>query len=317
LEHAFPGISFFRQGGDALANSKASFRAFAAAANVPIPDGTVCRTQQELGDAVTQILVVADGVMVKQSHNGAAAGCTVISRVLEPAARTAGSIWIDDLGELDDSIGNLWQWASASDRFPVIVETLRIGFKTIWFEFESKNSGVELRATGGLEYEDGKMVREHIPLNGSFDPHTLDAAEQAARRLAEVYHAIGYRGYLCADGLMNNHGEYEFTEMNARVGSSLPIHGGVWDHVVKRHGSIDRHITQHLSSPHWPNLSTTQLLGKLSTADLLYNHEARTGALLGIPPNHEIPGGSFLLILVTETDKGQGDLLARVAAAIN
>lgn len=317
LEHAFPGSSFFRQGGDALANSKASFRAFAAAAHVPIPDGTVCRTEGELGDAVAQILKVADGVMVKQSHNAAAAGCTVITRARESVPRTAGSIWINDLTELDDSIGNLWQWASASSRFPVIVEKLRIGFRTIWFEFESKDAGVELRVSGGLEYEGGKMVREHVPLGWAFDPRVLSAAEQDARRLAEVYHAIGYRGYLCADGLMNEQGEYEFTEMNARVGSSLPIHGGVWERVVKRGESVDRHLTQHLSPPHWPNFSTAQVLEKLRAAHLLYHPETRTGALLGIPPHREIAHGSFLLILVTEQESDQEALFAKVAAALH
>lgn len=316
LEHAFEGCAFFSQGGDAFANSKASFRALAAAAQVPIPKGTVCRAADELGDAISRLLEEVDGVMVKQAHNGAAAGCTVISRTLGTVPRTAGSIWIDDLSELEDSIPHLWHWASANDRFPVVVEELKIGFRTVWFEFESRDPGVILRSRGGLEYEKGKMVREHAPLMWDVDQDALDAAEEDALRLAEVYHAIGYRGHLSADGLVNDLGEYTFTEMNARIGGSLPIYGGIWERVVKQSNCVDRHIVQHLSPSYWTNLSTREVLERLEAANLLYDPVTRTGAALGIPPLHAIGQGSFQLILVTEDEEGQDDLFNRVAAVL-
>lgn len=76
LRHALPGAPFFQQGGDALVNSKATFRALAAACGTPIPRGTVCRSVEELGIAARTLLDDTAGVMVKQAHNGAAAGCT-------------------------------------------------------------------------------------------------------------------------------------------------------------------------------------------------------------------------------------------------
>ena len=317
LEHCFAGTSFFKQGGDALANSKASFRALAAASAIPIPQGTVCRTSLELGDAITELLKVVDGVMVKQSHNGAAAGCTVISSSLNSVPRPAGSIWTNDLSEVEDSIPNLWHWASANNRYPVIVEELKIGYQTIWFEFESKETGVILRAIGSLEYEKGKMLREHTPLKVTIDEEILERAQKDAYKLAKIYHAIGYRGILSADGLINDQGTYIFTEMNARIGGSLPIYGGIWERVVKQSHDIDRYIVQYLSPPDWPNLKTNLLLQKLDAAGVLYNSVTRIGVVLGIPPHSEINQGSFLIILITKTEKDQKELFDRVAKRLN
>jgi hypothetical protein len=316
LEPCFAGTSFFKQGGDALANSKASFRALAAASKIPIPQGTVCRTSLELGDAITELLKVVDGVMIKQSHNGAAAGCAVISSDLNNVPRPAGLIWTKDLSEVEDSIPDLWHWASANDRFPVIVEELKIGYQTIWFEFESKEAGVLPRANGSLEYEKGKLLREHTPLMATIDEDVLELAQKDAYKLAKIYHAIGYRGILSADGLINDQGTYVFTEMNARIGGSLPIYGGVWERVVKQSHEIDRYIVQYLSPADWPNLKTNLLLEKLDAAGLLYDPVTRTGAVLGIPPDREIAQGSFLIILITESEKEQKELFERVAKSL-
>jgi hypothetical protein len=317
LEHCFEGTSFFKQGGDALVNSKASFRALAAALSIPIPQGTVCRTSLELSDAIEELIKKMDGVMIKQSFNGAAAGCTVITSNSNSDLRPAGSIWTKNLSELADSIPNLWHWASVNDRFPVIVEELKIGYQTIWFEFESKDLGVKLSAIGSLEYEKGKLLREHTPLKDSIDEKFLNNIKNDATKLAQIYHTIGYRGILSADGLINNLGNYCFTEMNARIGGSLPIYGGVWERVVKQNDNLNRHIIQYLTPPDWPDLNTNTLIHKLNTDRLLYNPLTRTGALIGIPPKSEIGSGNFLIILVTESENEQKLLFDEIAKSLN
>ncbi len=83
--------------------SDALFRAFAAACDTPIPNGSVCRSRDELAVAIQALLDDAGGVMVKQAHNGAAAGCTVIRKEGDPAPRTAGSRWTQDLSGLEPS----------------------------------------------------------------------------------------------------------------------------------------------------------------------------------------------------------------------
>lgn len=316
IEQCFQGTSFFKQGGDALANSKATFRALAAASKIPIPKGTVCRSALELKDSINDLLKVTEGVMIKQSHNGAAAGCTVIFSKSNTDMPVAGHKWTNDLSELEDSIPNLWHWASANDKFPVIVEELKVGYTTIWFEFESNDTGINLRAIGSLEYEKGKLLREHTPLKIDIDEKFLNVFQKDATKLAEVYHSIGYRGILSADGLINHSGDYFFTEMNARIGGSLPIYGGVWERVVKQNDNIDRHIVQYLSPSDWPDLDTKTLIYKLQTDGLLYNPITRTGALLGIPPNSEIGKGSFLIILVTESEKEQKTLYKSISKCL-
>lgn len=310
IKQAMPGAQFFSQGGDALANSKATFRAFAAACGTPIPRGTVCRTEEELALAISALLEDVDGVIVKQAHNGAGAGCTVIRKDWKFAPRTAGSIWIDDLSELEGSIPRLWTWASAENRFPVVVEELKIGCRTVWFEFRADDSEVTFLAAGGLEYEGGKLVREHTPLLWEIPQESLHTGLEDAKKLSEVYHASGYRGYMSADGIVDSQGKVLFTEMNARIGGSLPIYGGIWDRVVKQSDEVDRHIVQYLTPAHWPNVGTGQVLKGLARAGAVYDAETRTGAMLGIPPHSEI--GNFLLCLVTRSGSEQRELFAKI-----
>lgn len=314
LEHAMPGAGFFYQGGDALINSKATFRAFAAASGTPMPRGTVCRTEEELGVAISALLEDAAGVMVKQAHNGAAAGCTVIRHDWDSAPRTAGSKWIDRVSELEDSLPQLWAWASVSGRFPVVVEELVTGCRTVYFEFLANDAGLALQAIGGLEYDGGKLVREHTPLTWELPLEGMRTGRTHARQLAEHYRAAGYRGYLSADGIIDEQGRILFTEMNARVGGSLPIYGGMWARVVRRSGVVDRYVVQHLTPPRWRNLGTAEVLEGLARAGVLYDGQSRTGAMLGIPPHPKIGDGNYLLCLVTHTGSKQHELLATLDA---
>jgi hypothetical protein len=314
IELAMPGAQFFSQGGDALVNSKATFRALAAASGTPIPRGTVCRTQEELNSAISALLKDTDGVMVKQAHNSAGAGCTVIRKDWTTAPRTAGSIWVNDLSELKGSIPYLWTWGSMDNRFPVIVEELKTCCQTVWFEFRADDSQVTFLAAGGLEYERGKLVREHTPLNWDIPPESLRTALEHARKLSELYHAIGYRGYMSADGILDSRGKVHFTEMNARVGGSLPIYGGIWERVVKSSDTVDRHVVQYLTPAHWPAMGTGEVIEGLRRTGALYDTETRTGAMLGIPPHTEISDGSYLLCLITRSGSEQHDLFAKIDA---
>jgi hypothetical protein len=314
IEPAMPGVRFFSQGGDALANSKATFRAFAAACGKPIPRGTVCRTEEELDMAISALLEDVDGVMVKQAHNGAAAGRTVIRKDWRVAPRTAGSIWVDDLSELKDSIPQLWKWSSVENRFPVVVEELKLGCRTVWFEFRADDSQVAFRAAGGLEYDGGKLVREHTPLTWDIPQESLCTGLENARKLSELYRASGYRGYMSADGTIDSRGRVLFTEMNARIGGSLLIYGEIWERVVKRSDVVDRHVVQHLTPTHWPNIETGDVLERLARAGTLYDTETRTGAMLGIPPHSEIGDDSYLLCLVTHSGPKHQDLFAKIDA---
>lgn len=69
----FPGAAFFVQGGGEIGNSKANFRALAAAAGVPVLPGRVCRSRAEAVEATGALLEHSPcgAVVVKQAHNGA------------------------------------------------------------------------------------------------------------------------------------------------------------------------------------------------------------------------------------------------------
>lgn len=312
LENVFAGAPFFKQGGDALANSKATFRAVAAGAGTPIPEGLVCRTIEEF-QASTQAQVASGrALMVKQSHNGAGAGnCIIVPFGTGPG--TAGASHtrhFASVADVDRISQELWAWASAQDRFPVVLEEFKSGYRTIYFEYIAEEGGVRFAAAGALEYDDGKLLREHTPLMWDIPERVLRQGIADGLKLAERYHAMGYRGYMSADAILGDDGDLLFTEMNARIGGSPHVYDGIWRRVVQRAPEVDRYIVQYLTPVYWRALSTIEVIEGLARVGAAYDARTRTGAMLGIPPHAEIGGSSYLLCLVTETAQEQPDLYA-------
>src|ERR1700744_1932747 len=252
LRHLVPGADFMAQNGGELANSKATFRALAAGAGVPMVPGAVCHSSYEAEHALQGLLGNTGAVLVKQAHNGAGAGNELV--IQDDSLRTdhAEAKFLHQLAPGPEGIraylNERWDWASQGRRYAVVIEEFRPDSRTVYIEFLADDTGVRLSGSGTIVFEKRRPVRESVPLRGVPGPARAEL-ECAALRLAAVYQAIGYRGYMSTDAVMDQSGRFFFTEMNARVTGSLHIYGPIAGRVADAARSPVRSVTQHSSSP--------------------------------------------------------------------
>ncbi|MFJ8621936.1 hypothetical protein ACIRD3_03730 [Kitasatospora sp. NPDC093550] len=313
-----PGAAFIDQGGGELANSKAEFRALAAAAGVPIAPGAVCRSGYEAEQEIPRLLAGTGAVLVKQAHNGAGAGNQLV--VLGHGHRTdhVGAKFLHHLepgpGAVAAYVAEQWAWASRDGRYPVVVEEFQPASRTVYAEFLAEDDGVRFTATGELDYRERRLVRESTPARG-LTAEVEGRLTAGAARLAEAYRSLGYRGYLSADAIVDDSGRLVFTELNARVTGSLHLYGPIGGRVVDTARHPRRSVTQHRTPAHWPALELDEFLEIAATAGLGYDPVERRGVLVSIPP---VPGvrGGFDYCVVHDGADEEEDLLRRLDGAV-
>ncbi len=318
LRHLVPGAAFIDQGGGELANSKAEFRAIAAAAGVPTAPGAVCRTSHEAAQEIPRLLAGTGAVLVKQAHNGAGAGNQLVVRDDDHRTDHVGAKLLHRLGPGPDAIAHYlaehWAWASRDDRYPVVVEEFQPASRTVYAEYLAEDTGVRPTATGELDYRERRLVRESTPARG-LPADVRQRLLAGAARLAEAYRALGYRGHLSADAVVDAAGRLVFTELNARVTGSLHLYGPIAGRVVDttRHPGLS--VTQHRTPAHWPALDLDDFLAAATAADCAYRPETRRGVLVSLP---SVPGvrGGFDFCVVHRDRAEEDDVLRRLDGAL-
>ena len=302
LSHAFPGAPFFGQQGDELANNKGSFRAFAAAAGIPINEGAVCRTKEH-AESVLRRLLDKGAAMVKQAHNHAGNGNELVI-LGDDAASHAGFNGIKRLQTPADArryFDERWEWASVHNRYPVVIERFQPASRAIYAEFRATNSGVSLSATGSLGYTNGKLVEETIPLR-DVSVDVLARLVHHGSRLAHIYQSFGYRGCLSADAVVDGDGNLVFTEMNARVGASLHLYERVGYQIVDVWRRPERSVVQYVTGKHWKIPSLTAFIDTSKELGLAYDSKTRKGVIVTMPMAGEAGRGGFLFCIAYENE---------------
>ncbi|MBF6333238.1 hypothetical protein [Nocardia transvalensis] len=285
LQKELPGYDFLSQGGGELVNSKANFRALAAAAGVPIAPGEVVRSVDEAVAAMTRLLADCDAVVVKQAHNGAGSGNQIVTRGDIETAH-AGTKHQYRLAASPDAIGEYWRqrwaWASANDRFPVVVEEFRQRCRTVFAEHAVEDEGIRFTEGGTLHYVNHWLSHQTVPLRGLSD----DARElllAGARQLANIYRAVGFRGYMSPDAVLDENGRVIFTEVNAQVSGSAHL----WDILAHRVVDVDSEPQRSVVEYHWPKhwrvASPSELLVVAKELGCQYNPRTRTGIIVSTP----------------------------------
>jgi hypothetical protein len=98
---AVPGHAFLSQGGGLLVNSKATFRAIAAGASVPLAVGTVCPDRCSAENAIVEMMADGEPIILKHEYFSSGKGNEILSprdgvrpigasRVVIAAGRPAG-----------------------------------------------------------------------------------------------------------------------------------------------------------------------------------------------------------------------------------
>ncbi|GAA4238073.1 hypothetical protein GCM10022254_52440 [Actinomadura meridiana] len=314
----FPGAAFFAQGGGEIGNNKSNFRALAAAADVPIMPGRVCRSRAEAIEATGALLAAApsQAIVVKQAHNGAGVGNELVlgpgQDGVEAGDRRVGHVGARHLYRLhpgSDAIAaywaQRWSWASNHDRWPVVIEEFADDADTVYSEHYAADTGTRPTEMGRLLYVGRRLSHQVVPLDG-VDDRVRTALLDGGTRLAEAYRAVGYRGYLSADALVLPGGQVVFTEVNAQVSGSLHIYRQIAHGIVGVSAEPRRQVVEFHVPPTWAVPDFTAFLTALRELGLAYEPATRTGVIVSMPALPLAPGAAAQFVFCIAYDPAEG-----------
>ena len=306
----FPGAAFFAQGGGELGNNKANFRALAAGAGVPIASGAVARSEREAVEAAAILLDGAGAIMVKQAHNGAGVGNQLLVRDASLASDHVGARHIHRLdGEGKEAVEAYWKerwdWASASGRFPVVIEEFVPDAASVYSEHYASDNGTRPTEMGTLLYVGRRLSHQIVPLRG-MDENVREQLLEGGARLAEVYRTLGYRGHLSADAVALPDGRVAFTEVNAQVSGSLHIYQVIAHRIVDTSATPERSVVEYHVPPTWAVPDFGAFLDATHELGCDYDPATRTGVIVSMPVIPLEPGRAqfvFCLAYATNADR--------------
>lgn len=276
LRSASPGWAFSAQGGNALVNSKAVFRAVAAGADVPIAPGRVVSRPGEIEAALTGILTSGQSVILKQEFQSGGMGNEVLS--VSGGVRLAGAprlVVLPEVAAVTEYVARRWAELTLGGRHRLVIERYLAGCDTVYAEYLVGEDGEELQGTGELLMEP-VVVGEIIPAQALTD-EAADTLVAAGRKLCGAFRAMGYRGYLSTDAVLTPAGEVVFTETNGRLSGSTHLHAVVRSRLVPEPYRGRRVL---LERGGWSVPSFTSAVERLDEAGLGFDPRTGTGVVL-------------------------------------
>ncbi|XYH97091.1 peptide ligase PGM1-related protein [Sorangium sp. So ce1128] len=275
-EGAVPGAAFASQSGGALANSKAVFRAVAAGAGVPVPEGSVVGDPLDAEDTIAEFLGRGVPVIVKKEYAQGCNGNELLSPVagVKPIGARRGLV-LEGRTAIKRYVTESWDWLTNGERHKVVVERYHPGSRAVFAEYVLTDQGVELAGQGELvaaPMPDGQV----LPAVG-LAPVALAQLVDATRRLCEAVHALGYRGTLGPDAIVTPDGEILFTEYNGRITGSTHIYATVGARVVGKEAMRRRILLERQG---WTAPSFQVAVDRLFESGLAYNPATEVGIVL-------------------------------------
>ncbi|WP_395293558.1 peptide ligase PGM1-related protein [Kitasatospora hibisci] len=274
-EDAVPGHAFAAQGGNALVNSKAVFRALAAGAGVPVSPGTVATSPEQVEAAVNGLLDRGHSVMVKVEYQAGGFGNEVLTRAEQVApAGAQRAVELADADAVASYVAERWQWLTGGRNQRVVVERYFADAVPLYAEFSVGDAGAVLSGCG-------EMVMDPVVVGEITPPVTPDAGVRAelveqAARLCESLRVLGYRGTVSADAFLTPKGELYFSETNGRLTGSTHLHDALFARLVGAGHRADRVILE-LAGLHVP--SFPEAVAAVERAGLAFDPRTRTGVV--------------------------------------
>ncbi|MBZ4318334.1 peptide ligase PGM1-related protein [Streptomyces huiliensis] len=274
-ERALPGWAFHAQGGSALVNGKAAFRAVAAGTGTPVAAGTVAGTADAAGDYAAGLLAAGHCAVLKQAFHSGGLGNEILTA--DPAVRPLGApraVVLPGPEAARKHVAGHWDRLSSGGRHPLVVERYHPESTPVYAEFEVGDDAIVLSGHGEM-LMDPVVVGETVP--AALPRAVLDRLLAGGRRLCAAYRALGYRGTLSADAILTPAGELLFTEANGRLTGSSHLHTALGRRLVgERPGS--RRV--FLETGTWPVPSFGAALDALERSGLAFDPATRTGVVL-------------------------------------
>jgi hypothetical protein len=310
----WPGHALFAQGACEPLNSMGGFRAWAAAAGAPISRGSVCRSKDDAVRASADLLASTRAIVVKKAHGGAGAGNHIVTTSAEVELERAGGKYVTVLDGSAASVASFWdehwEWASAGGAYPVVVEEFQAGARSIYAEFDCSAEGARLCAIGELSFGHRQLERETVPAQGVAEL-ARERLIAGARRLADYYWALGYRGPLSADAVVSPSDEVVFTEVNAQYTGSTHLY-----RVLGALAGDDRVVTQVTTPPFWPIASTEGFLAGVAASGCSFDPVERRGIVAVTPRIGAESLGPLVLAVIHAPEEDVGTTLARLDPAL-
>lgn len=279
-----PGRDFMAQGGGAVVNSKAVFRAVAAGNGVPIAAGSVCVLAESAVDMAWAMLSSDVPVMIKGEYFTSGDGNLILTRHddFRPLGAREMTV-VRERGDVADYVARHWPRLTGDGRYRLVVEQYHPRCTSVFAEFTVTDTAVALAGDGEL-VKDPQGVAEIMPIVGRPN-HVRDQVIDGGRRLSEALWRIGYRGRVSADAIVTPDDQVYFTEYNGRITSSTHIYEIVGRRIVGARYPVSRVLYENirLRVP-----SFAEALRRLRESGLAYDHESGTGVLLTGPYEERI-----------------------------
>jgi hypothetical protein len=275
-EQAVPGYGFVSQGGGTLVNSKAVFRAVAAGAGVPLPEGAVCTNRQDAEDAIMDLLDAGHPVMLKRDYACGGLGNEILTPVpgVEPVG--AGRILqVRDRAAVREYLQDRWLWLTNEGHHPAVVERYFPDSRAIFVEFLIDDHGAVFSQQG--EMLSAPVANAQVIPSPQLEAGPLAVLVTAGARLCESLRSLGYRGFFCADAIVTGDGDVRFTEYNGRITGSTHIYTIIGGQIVGPDYAKDRVLVEYCG---WPVPSFAAAAERLAESGLAYDRETRTGVVI-------------------------------------
>jgi Pre ATP-grasp domain/PGM1 C-terminal domain len=276
VEEMLPGHRFSGQGGSALVNSKAVFRAVAGGIGVPLAPGAVVTGRRDAEDAIDELLTAGHPVMLKQEYQAGGFGNEILSPV--DGVRPTGAqrvVVLSDRRAVEEYLSERWKWLTGGRHNRLIVERYFPDSVPLYVEFLLSDVGVDLIGHG--EMLTAPVVVGVVSPAPALTPSTLAELVDNGRRLCEPFRVMGYRGVISPDAFLTPQGELLFSETNGRITGSTHIHTAIGERLVGPEYLGSRVL---LERGGWKVPSFGAAVDRLVAAGLAFDPVTRTGVVL-------------------------------------
>lgn len=201
-------------------NSKAEFRKIAISNNIPIPEGTVCSSQEDLANSLRNLLKITGQVIIKQEYNASGRGNIGISfSKNQHFVGVIKTIIIENDQGINEIAHQLWSEHINSENNLFVAEVYYPNKGTFTAQFWSPQIGEEPALVSHSEIlMESRWVGVQIPPQ-TLLPERTKTLITYSKQFACILQELGYQGYLCCDAILTNDDKIVFTEINVRPGA--------------------------------------------------------------------------------------------------
>lgn len=206
-------------------NSKAEFRKLSENHDIPVPEGEICNTWQELSKAILGILPLTGQLIIKQEFN--AGGRGNIGIAINSNLNFIGVtkiIYISTDQHIDVLSKKIWNTFINDINHQLIVEAYYPNTGTFTVIFCIPTLGHEPRL---LNYSEIRMESTWVGVQTPAHALSKDQTKKlvtTAGKYAYLLQEQGYQGFICCDAIRTCDNQILFTEVNVRPGAETHAH---------------------------------------------------------------------------------------------